>query len=140
MSWRLRGMVLFALACGGSGPIIKDLKLSRNAGYVGEPTKLEGSFQYDDRDGDISQLAYEILSEDGARQIYRSPLIALKNPHSGSEAGKPNLGMVTLDCELAVTLAEPGLYLFRVWTVDVHGHASNKLETFLRISTNDPAP
>lgn len=116
-------IVLLALvlaACGsdsGTTPTISTLTYSPMTATHGQQSTITGTFLFDDKDGDLAELAAEITLPDNSKQSL--PATDIRN------IGDTKQG--TLNFQMILIPPTAGAYQFALWVTDDGDNDSNRL-------------
>lgn len=116
-------MILLATllaACGsdgGSPPTISALTYSPMTATRGVQATIAGTFTFDDKDGDLAQLAAEVTLPDSSKQ--NLPMTDIRN------VGDTKQG--TLGFQMILIPPTAGAYQFALWVTDDGDNDSNRL-------------
>ncbi len=119
----LFALTLLALvACDGASdgtpPTIADLTYQPDRDAAGERFHVNGTLLFDDPDGDVTAIAFQLTSPDGTTT---PPTSSPVHVHGGGFTQ----GLLALTVSVLAPTA--GTYTFDVWVEDEAGHASNTL-------------
>lgn len=117
----LPALILLLPACSdeqlGSPPEISDLSYSPSSVTAGQLATVQGSFSFEDPDGDLLEMLVTLT--DPAGNNMEMPATEV------TDAKGKTIGIVTL--QLALVAPAPGTYPFAVLVVDENGNDSNPL-------------
>lgn len=120
----LAAAALVTAGCSDDPPTIRNLMYSPNAATTGVMASINGTVDYTDSDGDISQSQFNLVAPSGAAQM--SSMVPIMDTEQGP--------IGTVDFTIEFTPMEMGVYHFDFWIIDLQGRESNHLQGPIRVA------